>query len=113
MRLTERDKRTVHIKAQTNSKDVRGAVAVSYSGTYETIKAIVQPLSSKRASALTTEMHGQKTNEMLLMLYDGEEQINVADGVCVYVGSDAVPDYKIVSKERWSAHYKFELEKVI
>lgn len=108
MRLCERDKRTVYIKAQTGGKSNTGVVKATYSATFTEIRATIQPLSSK----LAAEMYGLKVNDMLLLLYDGAETFNLADGICVYAASNVNPDYKVVSKKLWGSHTEYELEKV-
>ncbi len=108
MRLCERDKWMVYIKAQASQRSATGAVTAAYSSDYVEIRAAIQPLSSK----LSAEMYGFKANEMLLMLYSGNATINIADGVCVYAVAGDQPDYKVVSKKPWGSHTEFELEKV-
>ena len=45
------------------------------------------------------------------MLYDGPEKLEEGDGVCVFVGMDSKPDYKILSIKPYS-HQLIELEKI-
>lgn len=45
------------------------------------------------------------------MLYDGPENLNEGDGICVFVDKDSKPDYKIISIKPYS-HQLIELEKI-
>jgi len=108
MRLTEKDKRTVWIKAQESAKDERGAVKPGYAQEGVVIKAVIQPVSSR----LAAQTYGLKANSMLLLLYDGSAAIRAGDGVCVDVDAAQTPDYRVVSRKLWGGYGEYEIERL-
>lgn len=45
------------------------------------------------------------------MNYQGEDIIEIGDGLCVYVSADKEPDYRVISKKTYTQHQVFEIEK--
>ena len=97
MRLREREKQTVFLCEMTGMED-----DVYTWGEATPIRAAVYPAGER----LEAQIHGERTGETRLMLYDGSETL--APGMGVSLG-DGVPQYRIVSVERW-AHQRAVLE---
>ena len=97
MRLRERDKQTVLLCEMTGMED-----DVYTWGEATPIRAAVYPAGER----LEAQIHGERTGETRLMLYDGSTVL--APGMGVSLG-DGVPQYRIVSVERW-AHQRAVLE---
>lgn len=70
------------------------------------IKAEIWPASGK----VQAEMYGLRLAYIMNMITDLRNEVNEIDGICVY--SD-VPDYKIISKKKYTNHIVYELEKII
>ena len=97
MRLRERDKQTVLLCEMTGMED-----DVYTWGEATPIRAAVYPAGER----LEAQIHGERTGETRLMLYDGSTAL--APGMGVSLG-DGAPEYRIVSVERW-AHQRAVLE---
>jgi hypothetical protein len=101
-----KNKKTYYLKRKTVIEDDEGGKYPGYSESIE-IQANIYPASGK----LQAEIYGEKLNYILNMLYDGQENLNEGDGMCVYVPKDNEPDYKVISIKRYS-HLAIELEKI-
>ena len=88
-------------------EDDEGNVYEDYSNEPIEIKANIYPASGK----LQVEIYGERLNYIFNMLYDGPENLNEGDGICVFVDKDSKPDYKIISIKPYS-HQLIELEKI-
>ena len=93
-------------KKITTEDDDEGNVYAEYSEAIE-IKANIYPANGK----LQAEIYGERLNYIFNMLYDGPENLNEGDGICVFVDKDSKPDYKIISIKPYS-HQLIELEKI-
>jgi len=101
-----KNKKIYYLKKKTVIEDNEGGKYPGYSEAVE-INANISPASGK----LQAEIYGERLNYILNMLYDGSENINEGDGICVYVSKDNEPDYKVISIKRYS-HLFIELEKI-
>lgn len=57
------------------------------------IKATIWPAGGR----IQAEMYGERLTYIKNMEYDGPESMQEGDGICVFVGPDKKPDYKIIS----------------
>ena len=101
-----KNKKTYYLKRKTVIEDNEGGKYPGYSEPIE-IQANIYPASGK----LQAEIYGERLNYILNMLYDGQENLNEGDGICVYSTKDSKPDYKIISIKTYS-HLFIELEKI-
>lgn len=102
-----KNKKTYWLKKKTTIEDNEGNVYRDYSNEPIEIKANIYPASGK----LQSEIYCERLNYIFNMLYDGPEKLEEGDGVCVFVGMDSKPDYKILSIKPYS-HQLIELEKI-
>jgi len=107
VRLVERGKRTVYLRARGTSKANPYHEPTPVWGDPVAIRACVQPMSG----GLEASAYGQRVADMRLMLYAGIAAIREADGVCVDVPGGAEPDYKVVSVQAWSGHRRIAIER--
>ena len=94
-----KNKKVYWLKKKINTEDDEGNVYEDYSNEPIEIKANIYPAS------------GERLNYIFNMLYDGPENLNEGDGICVFVDKDSKPDYKIISIKPYS-HQLIELEKI-
>lgn len=102
-----KNKKACWLKKKINTEDDEGNVYEDYSNEPIEIKANIYPASGK----LQVEIYGERLNYIFNMLYDGPENLNEGDGICVFVEKDSKPDYKIISIKQYS-HQLIELEKI-
>lgn len=102
-----KNKKVYWLKKKINTEDDEGNVYENYSNEPIEIKANIYPASGK----LQVEIYGERLNYIFNMLYDGPENLNEGDGICVFVDKDSKPDYKIISIKPYS-HQLIELEKI-
>lgn len=115
--------RQYHLKNRTVVKDNEGNTSVEYGAAFSFLGEI-WPAGGK----VQAEQYGQRlayirnckiagnytvvTDNKGRVSYDfGAYQVSELDGVCVYVGADAEPDYKILSIKPYIPLY-MELEKI-
>lgn len=101
-----KNKKAYWLKKKITTEDNEGNIYADYSEPIE-IKANIYPASGK----LQAEIYGERLNYIFNMLYDGPENLNEGDGICVFVDKDSKPDYKIISIKPYS-HQLIELEKI-
>lgn len=104
-----RNKKTYFLKKRIISQDDEGNTVESFSETPTVFNAAIYPASGR----VQAEVYGERLVYMMNMLYDGNEDISEGDGICVRVGSEAAPDYKVVSVKYYSRHKEYELEKIL
>ena len=97
----------LNLKKFQKVKDNEGGVSEGFSSSAVLIEAEICPARSKRQ----VEIYGPKINDILNMNYQGEDIIEIGDGLCVYVSSDKDPDYRVISKKIYTQHQVFEIEK--
>ena len=102
-----KNKKPYWLKKKKIIEDDEGGKDQSFSNKSINISANIYPASGK----LQAEIYGQRLNYILNMLYDGNEEIVEGDGICVFVGKDSDPDYKVISIKPYS-HKLIELEKI-
>ncbi|MBX9136724.1 MULTISPECIES: hypothetical protein [unclassified Clostridium] len=102
-----KNKKPYWLKKKKIIEDDEGGKYQSFSNKSINISANIYPASGK----LQAEIYGQRLNYILNMLYDGNEEIVEGDGICVFVGKDSDPDYKVISIKPYS-HKLIELEKI-
>jgi len=94
MRLLEREKRTVTLKAavtRTNKYTDTERLYRYDNTSAQAIRAVVQPLSGHTAALV----YGQGIGLRKRMLYDGEATVALGMGVCVDVDASAPCDYRV------------------
>lgn len=111
MRLRQRDLTMVYLKRidPNNTQDEEGNDQVNY------LTPIAIEMNVQSASgAVNATIYGSKLSSMKSCKYQGDELKEGRDensGICVYVGPDEVPDYKITSIQPFSTHMNVMLER--
>jgi hypothetical protein len=105
MRLRQRDLKTVYVKPHIPSEDDEGDKTEVYGASYS-VQATTQPLGGQ----IKATEYGETLKYMIEMKTEELGNIKENDGVCVYVGADSEPDYRIVSIKPYSIPV-LELEK--
>ncbi|MCD8286494.1 MAG: hypothetical protein LUD50_04650 [Clostridia bacterium] len=86
---------TYQLRRRTPETDSEGGVYEAYEEAVA-IQAIIWPAGGKSQA----EQYGEKLTYMKNMEYSGTADIREGDGICVFVGPEADPDYRVVSIER-------------
>lgn len=109
MRLRERDLTTVYLKRIELEQDDEGNDITKY------LDPIPVRMNVQSASgAVNAQIYGSRLSSMKSCKYQGNELKEGRDensGVCVYVGKDEQPDYKVVSIQPFSTHVNVMLER--
>ena len=100
--------KSYHLRRRKTGKDSEGGSIVRYEEAVE-IKAIIWPAGGK----VQAEMYGERLSYIKNMEYGGAEAMQEGDGICVFVGPEAVPDYKIISIKPEYSPKVMELERII
>lgn len=106
MRLNRKWQKDIHLKKKVVLDDGEGGYSEDYSNESFEIRANIQPLSSR----IQAEVYGEKINDMRNMLYSGDIEINIGDGLCIDTDGANKPDFKVISKKCYTNHITFELE---
>lgn len=96
-----------HLKRRTPQKNSEGGTIDAYAEAVE-IQAIIWPAGGK----VQAEMYGERLSYIKNMEYEGNEAMQEGDGICVFVGPDEKPDYKIISIKPEYNPKRMELEKL-
>lgn len=72
------------------------------------IQAIIWPAGGR----VQAEMYGERLAYIKNMEYGGPETMTEGDGICVFTGPEAPPDYKIISIKREYDPKLMELERM-
>lgn len=108
MRLRRNRIKGIALKKFESIKDNEGGVHEGFSSSFTIVDCEIWPATNKRQ----VEIYGIRINDILNMNYQGEDLINVGDGLCVYVDKANNPDYRVVSKKAYTSHYVYEIEKI-
>ena len=100
--------KSYHLRRRKTGKDREGGSIVEYEEAVE-IKAIIWPAGGK----VQAEMYGERLTYIKNMEYGGAEAMQEGDGICVFVGPEAGPDYKIISIKPEYSPKVMELERII
>jgi hypothetical protein len=95
MRLSDRDKRTAHIRRASYEADNAYHEPTTRWGAPAAIRAAVRPA----AAGLDAQVYGTDTATMRMMHYSGPADIAPKDGVCLDVPGDAAPDWRVEAVE--------------
>lgn len=111
MRLMKRDLTTVYLKRidPKNTQDEEGNDQVIY------LDPIALEMNVQSASgSVNATLYGAKLSSMKSCKYQGDELKEGRDensGICLYVGKDSNPDYRIKSIQPFSTHINVMLER--
>lgn len=109
MRLPQVDLRKIALYDPLDTSEDRYTWAPSHA----VIRADVQPLGLVRDSEnVHATIRGDTTSNTRLMLYSGKFRLRVGMGVCVDVGLNGPPDYRIVGVEPWFEHQRAYMEHI-
>ena len=97
-----------HLRRRKTGKDSEGGSIVRYEEAVE-IKATIWPASGR----VQAELYGERLTYIKNMEYGGAEAMQEGDGICVFVGPEAGPDYKIISIKPEYSPKVMELERII
>lgn len=86
------------------SKDEEGNRIIQYDE-----PKIIEAQIWEASDSVQRMMYGERSNNILNMLYSGEDKIAKGDGICVY--SEDEPDYKVISVLNHAIKF-MELEKI-
>ena len=89
------------------SRDKEGGSITEYAEPVE-IKATIWTAGGR----VQSEMYGDRLSYIKNMEYGGSEEMQEGDGICVFVGPDEKPDYKIISIKPEYNPKVMELEKL-
>ena len=107
MRMRKSLMKTYHLKRRKSAKNNEGSSFNTWDEPVE-IDAIIWSASGKAQA----EMYGEKLEYIKNMQYDGPENLKEGDGVCVFVGPESNPDYKIISIKPEYTPMQIELERI-
>lgn len=96
-----------HLRRRTIQKNSEGGTVDAYAEAIE-IQAIIWPAGGR----VQAEMYGEKLSYIKNMEYEGTETMQEGDGICVFVGPEERPDYKIISIKPEYSPKLIELEKL-
>ena len=94
-----------HLKRRIPKRTSEGSSYTEYAEAVE-IQAIIWPAGGK----VQAEMYGERLSYIKNMEYGGAEVMQEGDGICVFVGPDEKPDYKIISIKPEYNPKRMELE---
>lgn len=100
--------KSYHLRRRKTGKDSEGGSIVEYEEAVE-IKAIIWPAGGR----VQAEMYGERLSYIKNMEYGGAEAMQEGDGICVFVGPEEKPDYKIISIKPEYSPKVMELERII
>lgn len=100
--------KSYHLRRRKTGKDREGGSIVEYEEAVE-IKAIIWPAGGR----VQAEMYGERLSYIKNMEYGGAEAMQEGDGICVFVGPEEKPDYKIISIKPEYSPKVMELERII
>lgn len=106
MRLRKQRLQQVKLYKFSKVKDNEGGVSSGFSPSFCFIDVELYPATNKRQ----TEIYGIRVNDILNMLYQGETNIDVNDGISVY--TQEKPDYRVISKKSYTNHHLIEIERL-
>lgn len=107
MRMRRSLMKEYHLRRRVPKKDREGSNATEYAEAVE-IQAIIWPAGGR----IQAEMYGERLSYIKNMEYEGAEPMREGDGVCVFVGPEDPPDYKIISIKPEYSPKMLELEKM-
>lgn len=111
MRLRERDLQVVYLKKRKVELDDEATEIISYPEEPIELRMNVQSASG----TVNAQIYGSKLETMKSCKYQGDkinEAQNELDGICVYVGKEKEPDFKIVSIQTFSTHKNIMLGRI-
>lgn len=100
--------KSYHLRRRKATKDREGGSVVEYEEAVK-IKAIIWPAGGR----VQAEMYGERLAYIKNMEYGGKEAIQEGDGICVFVGPENTPDYKVISIKQEYSPKLMELERLI
>lgn len=109
MRLMKRDLITVYLRRATITQDEEFNDVIAW----ESPIALEMNVQSASGSVNAT-LYGSKLSSMKSCKYQGNELKEGRDensGICLYVGKDSNPDYRIKSIQPFSTHLNVMLER--
>ena len=98
--------KTVYVKARVVTTDASGGKYGTFPAVTATISADIQAASGSTQA----KQYGEQLDRMLNMFYAGAATINQGDGVCVYVASNAAPDYEVIAAKEYPGHKEYVLK---
>lgn len=123
MRIRRNRLNTFYLKKRISNKDKEGCSSESWDKAVSFVGE-KWPASGK----VQAEQYGDRLNYILNLKLDGGYQIiekqgssfdfgnglvfKEQDGICIFVSSESVPDYKIISIKPYRRQLKMELEKI-
>ncbi len=88
-------------------RDKEGGSITDYAEPVE-IEATIWPAGGR----VQAEMYGERLSYIKNMEYGGSVEMQEGDGICVFVGPEEKPDYKIISIKPEHSPKVMELEKL-
>ena len=100
MRLNERNKRTIYLKARTVTKDTSIGETTTAFGTAVEVAINLQPAGGQADVA----QFGQLVSYVYKGFLSSDISIKAFDGACINVASTSQPDYVVKSVRNWLSH---------
>ena len=100
--------KTFHLRKSNPKKDEEGNIIEQYD-IAKSDKAIIWPAGGR----LQAEMYGLRLTNILNINYYGLLDIVENDGLCINVGANVEPDYKVISVRKYPKFKLIEAEKRI
>ncbi len=107
MRMRKSLMKPYNLKRRVPAKDNEGNSYNTWDEAVE-IEAAIWSASGR----IQAEMYGERLKYIKNMQYDGTETMQEGDGICVYVGPESNPDYKIISIKPDYSPLEMELERI-
>ena len=105
MRLLERTLKNIEIAPRLTVMDALGGVTEGFSDVHRSVRASVIPSTG----GLIDRTAGVERVQTMCLLMALDARIENGDGVCV---DSAMPEWRCVSVQRWSAHVAAQLERI-
>lgn len=81
-----------HLRKRVPKRTSEGSSYTDYEAAVE-IEAIIWPAGGR----IQAEKYGERLSYIKNMEYGGKETMQEGDGICVFVGPEEAPDYRIIS----------------
>lgn len=109
MRLRQQNLKTVYLKKRKVNQDKEANDELLYHQAGKPLQLTIQD----GAGLLATQLYGERLTRIKIGHYQGtdlNQHHNEGDGICLSVGPNKTPDYKIIAIKNYSTHKAITLE---
>lgn len=108
MRVIERGARWCYLRKRVVAgRDAYREPIVEWGEPIE-IRCSLQPLTNR----VDAELYGLRMRTMRRLIYSGPVQLQPGDCLCVDVGADGEPDYRVEEALPWASHLTCVIERI-